>query len=249
MVEVAGGLGVGEDPAAIERPPDAVAGGWGAVRDDDMGMQQRVAFAAGAMHERRGNEPAARSGREAVVAAADRAGLTLEEPDRGSDSCRVRGDDLRRDVGWGERPRDRDRLRCPERQIEPADAPIVRDAEPGPALRVPVVEDRGQVHPDDVTRQPEQRRRRAPHARRRVGAEVVVLDTRHDRLRVIGLDVRAGEDLHVQHDRVPATPPKHPPIGPSIADASLCSPSEHSPTPRPTAHNRLPRDAGLDPSR
>jgi hypothetical protein len=69
----------------------------------------------------------------------------------------------------------------------------------------------------------------------------------HDRLRVIGLDMRAGEDLHVQHERCSATPPKSPPKTPprrpSIADASLCSPSEHSPTPRPTANNWLPRDS------
>ncbi|HEX4489907.1 MAG TPA: hypothetical protein VH914_01770 [Acidimicrobiia bacterium] len=158
LVEVTGGLGVGEDPAAIERPPDTVIRCRGAVRHDHMRVQERVAFAARAMHERRSQEPATRSRREAVVAATDRAGLTLEEPDRSSDRSGVRADDLRRDIGWGERPRDRDRFRCPERQIEPADATIVRDAEPGTVAWVPVVENRGQVRSRDVAGESEQRR-------------------------------------------------------------------------------------------
>ena len=202
-----------------------------------MRVQQRIALPARAMHERRRNEPAARSRRETVVAPTHRARLTLEETNGSIDRVGMRGDDVRRDVRWRERPPDRYRLRRPERQIETTDAAILRAAEPDPVLRAPVVKDGGQVRPDDVARQSQQRRRGAPRARRRVGSEVVVLDARHDCLGVIGLDVCTGEEPSLQRDPRSATPPKTPPRRPRIADASLCSPSEHSPTPRPTGRS------------
>ncbi len=77
LVERAGGLGLGVELLAVQRGK-ATVGAAGHVRDQDVRVQLRVTGAGGAVPERRRDEPNALQPGDAVLAAADLAGLPLQ---------------------------------------------------------------------------------------------------------------------------------------------------------------------------
>ena len=89
LVEKACGAGMQEEVSGVEGAPPVVAAGG--VGDEDVGVQVRVAGAAGAMAKRRRDEPVAANLVDAVGSAARPTGLGFEVADRGATpQCRAR---------------------------------------------------------------------------------------------------------------------------------------------------------------
>jgi hypothetical protein len=116
LVERAGGLGLGVELLTVQRG-EAAVGAAGHVRDQDVRVQLRVAGAGGAVPERRRDEPAARQPRDAVLAAADLAGLPLQISQRRRDGGVVRPTHLEHQLRPAEREQQRHPLRRGERQV------------------------------------------------------------------------------------------------------------------------------------
>ncbi len=82
LIEVAGGLGVGVQQPSVQRPPLPIVDSTGDVGHDDVGMQERIAGAGGAVHERGGDEPLDGNAFVTVVAAARPGRLAFQVTDR-----------------------------------------------------------------------------------------------------------------------------------------------------------------------
>ena len=101
LIQVARGLGMAVEHAAVERRPAPVRG-LRRVRDHDVRVQQRIARTRGAMPERRGNEPAPLDLHGASVPAARATCLALHVAERLRDGRFVSANDLSRDRRLGD---------------------------------------------------------------------------------------------------------------------------------------------------
>lgn len=114
LVEVSAGKGVLVERATVERPP-GVERREREVGDHDVGVEQRVAGAAGAVVEGGGDHAV---GQDLLALAAPVSGLALEVRDHLVDGFPVGLAD-RRSLGVvAERPEDRHALGRPEREVE-----------------------------------------------------------------------------------------------------------------------------------
>ena len=198
LVEVAAGLGLPIQRAAVERAPLAVVA-TGQVRDQDMGVELRVAGPRGAVKELGGDEPVADEVLGAVDTAPRPARLPFHPPERRVDRAVVRLAHLPRDRRVGEGPQHRHRFRGREREVEARDPVFAGLGEPDTGTRVTAFEDTvQQLGFDDAVEVEEFRSAAGPLAGFFAVAEVVVLDTRRDRVEVVAL--LAGAELRdVQH--------------------------------------------------
>jgi hypothetical protein len=120
LVQVARGLRMPVEQAPIESRPAAV-GTLRRVRDDDVGVKQRITSARRAVAERRGDEPAPAHQHRAAMPASRRARLALEVADRLRDSRLVSESDLPHDIWLADPEQHTDALRSPEREVEAGD--------------------------------------------------------------------------------------------------------------------------------
>ena len=156
LIEVAGGLGVQVEVAAVERRPPAIRP-TGHVRHQNMGVEVWVAGPARPVPERRPNEPRhpRPGGRRRCHAATNTPtvpNIRAPRRPRRRALADLRGDLDRR----GEQ--DGHRLRCPERQIEPRDGDRPGPAQPDTGLRVPALEHRPQPGAIDSPSRPDSSR-------------------------------------------------------------------------------------------
>ena len=125
-----------------------------AVGDQDVRVQVRVAVAARAMPERRGDQPVGADLYHAVVASSRPHRVTLEVVERGVDRILVGCGDDASDARVGQAVEHRHGLRCPEREVEAGDLAVRCRAEPCPGSRVAVGEDWRRSSGDTVPSSP-----------------------------------------------------------------------------------------------
>src|SRR5258708_27549051 len=117
LVQVARGLGVGEDVAEVERAPVAVRATDG-VGDEDVRMQVRVARPARAMAKRSAEQAVTHDFVDAVAPAAGPGRLALEGAERGVDAFLVCITDDPGNVRLAEPQEDGHGLGRREREVE-----------------------------------------------------------------------------------------------------------------------------------
>ena len=154
LVEVAGGLGLGVDPPSVECAPPPVAR-LGHVGDQHVGVEQGIAGARGSVPEARGDEALAGVVVDPARPPAGSAGLSLEVGERCSDRLLVCLGHRGGDILLTERVQQRDRLRCPEGEIEARQTTLVHPL--GELLEtggMEATEDRTQLFGPHLARQP-----------------------------------------------------------------------------------------------
>jgi hypothetical protein len=166
------------------------------VRRYDVGVQLRVKGAAHAVAIGRRHEPLSLLDKHPVVATAHHHCLLLQIPQRGSDRLLMAGDELSRDILWGDREQDTERLRRREREVERRDRGLLR-RDPQADTGVPRIEPRDQRTELLGTHAATEPKRLCPpphpHARSLAPARVVVITAARDLLLVVA--VLAERDL------------------------------------------------------
>jgi hypothetical protein len=176
LVEHPGGLGVQEDPPRLQRPPHAIVRRADEVRDEHVGVQQRIAGTGGAVPEPGRDQPVHLDPFGPARPATGPGGFPLEVADR----CRDRGVVCRHDlvghVRVAEPPQQRHRLRGAEGQVESRHLPGRMCCQPLAGLRVVAGQHPPQRLAGDLTVEPDQLEAAAePPSRRLPSADVVVL--------------------------------------------------------------------------
>ena len=151
LVEDAGGLGMRVQLPRVQRPPHPVILRSGEIRDQDMGVQQRIIRPRGAVPERCRHEPVNLDRLRTARPATRVAGRTLQVADRGVHGGVVGSHHFGRGGPVTEGPQQRHRLRGPERVIEPRDRPCRMPGEPLAGRRVAGVEDGTQLRAGNFT--------------------------------------------------------------------------------------------------
>ena len=123
LIEEAAGAGMGVEAPGVEGGPAAVRAA-GHVRHEDVGVQLRVAGAAGAVPEARRDESVAEHRDRAALAAAAEGGVAFHVVQRGVDGGLMRLARGSRDVLVAEAEEQADTLGGRERQIEPGHAAL-----------------------------------------------------------------------------------------------------------------------------
>ena len=176
LVEVAGGLGVRVEPAAVERRP-APIGAEREVGDEHVGVQLRVAGARGAMHERRGDQPSPGDAVDARGSAPRDRGLALDVAESVLNRPVVRGADRSAHAVIADAEQHAHALGRRERQIEAWHSRRCLAAERHAIRRVLAGQHAMQLLTVDLAAQAEQRRAVADPLAGRLGpGEVVVVD-------------------------------------------------------------------------
>ena len=176
LVEVAGGLGVRVQPAAVERRPAPIRAER-EVGDEHVGVQLRVAGARGAMHERRGDQPSPGDAVDARGSAPRDRGLALDVAERVLNRPVVRGADRSAHAVIADAEQHADALGRRERQIEAWHSRRCLAAERHAIRRVLAGQHALQLLAVDLAAQAEQRCAVADPLAGRLGpGEVVVVD-------------------------------------------------------------------------
>ena len=210
LVEVAGGLGVRIQPPPVERRPAAV-GAEREVGDQDVRVQLRVAGPRRPMPERRRDQPTPGHGMNATGTTPRHRGMPLDVAERIRNGAIVRAPDRTTHPIVTNAEQHAHALRSRERQVEARHATLRAPPEQLPGPRMRAVEDPPQRIVADLAVEAQQPRGRThPDAARLRPAQVVVLDTRADRLSarhvplrllevVVGLAAREFADRKHRH--------------------------------------------------
>ena len=204
LVEVTSGLVVGVVEPPVEGAPLAV-GGLGEVGDEHVGVDVRVAGAAGAVPEHRRHESVDGLGLQPAVALPGRGGVRFEVPERGGDGPVVGVANDLRHLGGAEGEQQRDRLRRSPAQVEPAHLAVRERPELLAATGVEAAPHGHQIVGADlaVEAQLDRGGGASPPPGSLADASVVLVDALGDGVEVVALG-RVGDGVDAEHRSAPA---------------------------------------------